>query len=140
MWLPCLLAIFLDMQHLEHCLITVLPWYCLKCYSLLFIYPQFCLVLSSHLLVNSIPPFLVSISRMLLEEFWGWLVPCLLKLSFSLLEVPMQMPTKQENSVRNQDHPFQHPRLRKTSRHTRSGWLFFIFTLGSKTKSYSVAY
>ncbi|RDX58318.1 hypothetical protein CR513_62376, partial [Mucuna pruriens] len=27
------------------------------------------------------------------------------------------MPTKQENPVRNRDHPFQHPRLRKTSRH-----------------------
>lgn len=28
--LQCLLAILLDLQHLELCLITVLPWYCLK--------------------------------------------------------------------------------------------------------------
>jgi len=57
---------------------------------------------------------------MLLEEFWGWLVPCLLKLSFSLLEVQMQIPTKQKKS--DQDHPFQHPVLRKISRNYQVGY------------------
>ena len=118
LWLPCLLAIFSDMQHLEHCSITVLPWYCLKYIFLIHLSSNSCLVMSSHLFVS----FLVSISRMLLEEFWGWLVPCLWKLSFSLLEVPIQMPTKQENPVRRRDHPFQHPGLRKTSRHDQVGY------------------
>lgn len=94
------------------------------CFSLSLLSISVLVLSSHHLLIPFFPSFLsscvVSISRMLLEEFWGWLVPCLLKLSFSLLEVQMQKPTEQKNSVKNQDRPFQHPvLLRKISRSIR---------------------
>ncbi|RYR45962.1 hypothetical protein Ahy_A07g031734 isoform L [Arachis hypogaea] len=52
--------------------------------------------------------------RMLLEEFLGWWWPCLLRLSFSLLEVLIWMPVKQ-GPVKHRNQPFPHPVSRKTS-------------------------
>lgn len=142
-WLPCLLAIFSDMQHLEPCLITVLLWYCLKSgfHYYPFILKSFSYEFLSLLCILSFLPslnsLLIYVFRMLLEEFLGWWVPCLLRLSFSLLEVPMQMSTKQESPIKNRDHRFPHPVSRKTSRHDQV-CRFFSYTFCTNAEIYSL--
>ena len=88
LWLLCLRAICLAMQHLEHCLTIILPWYCMNSISNLNSNNWFCIYFSysfsllflcykHSLIVTCVPKYLI-LSFLFSECCWrsswigGW--------------------------------------------------------------------